>query len=118
MIFITNFCKVKNCVFINEILLILSTNKLVMETLKQINTENMTENINDQILGIIWLTCCCFWSFFVFLFFLSNVFTALWVYFDAKKLNLEYPLIWAFLSLFSFPIGFVIYYFFVRRNII
>lgn len=60
--------------------------------------------------GLIFYALCCLAIF------IPQIVFAVWVYKDAKKLNVDNPILWAILSFLFFPLLTIIYYLVVRKE--
>lgn len=84
---------------------------LMLMLVSSVSAEPSTSVSGD--FGVIFMyVCCCLCSL---VYFILLVYTAIWIYKDAKKLGVDNEILWTVLFLI-FPIVFIIYYLVVRKE--
>lgn len=84
---------------------------LMLMLVSSVSAEPSTSVSGD--LGEIFMYVCCCLCYLVY--FILLVYTAIWIYKDAKKLGVDNEILWTVLFLI-FPIVFIIYYLVVRKE--
>lgn len=99
-----NFKKLYNFIFFSFIFIFMFVGSIYAQP-----TTHATNDLSNL---ISYVCCCLYWPIYLIL----CIYSAFWIYKDAKRLNINEPILWAVLSLLFFPLIFFIYYFIERKD--